>query len=447
MKACYTSEPFSAIGLRRRDFFPHQVIAVRKAYPDTLLQLARRGIEAARANLAKLWQINLYAREIADFPAELFTDSTVNWHRQQLGRPGLVAAAGLYVDGRDGYVTLLQSDLCQQVHRHPRLKQICASRINNRFRYWYKMLLNAVLDFAIERRLQNIFTPTAAQIVATTRKAIDGELFCEIYDYPGIRYRSQRERVGAAEYWKLTVKENADLIVRLESQVTYSTELTSTPAICVYHDIEEDVDTKVSAQECQAALVRMLEVEHARGVSVSYNILGTLFPRVAPMVAASGNHSIAFHTYDHRIDAMNQLKLVREVDLQVKGFRTARSVITSELSDHALCFYNFEWLMSSASSFGFDLPRLENAIVKIPAHIDDYALSTGAESYEHWMERVMEATRSRSFVAIGLHDCYSKYWIEAYPQLLDRLKALGELLTCDEILNRVFLRDSENTCE
>ncbi len=84
-------------------------------------------------------------------------------------------------------------------------------------------------------------------------------------------------------------------------------------------------------------------------------------------------------------------------------------------------------------------PESKNGIVKIPAHIDDYALGTGAETYEHWTERVIETARSRSFVAIGLHDCYSKFWIESYPQLLVRLKALGELLTCDQILNQAHL--------
>ena len=135
---------------------------------------------------------------------------------------------------------------------------------------------------------------------------------------------------------------------------------------------------------------------------------------------------------------------VRDVDLQVKGYRTARSVLTGELTDYALSFHNFEWLMSSAHSFGFDLPRLENGIVKIPAHLDDYRLVTGDMDYGRWMNRVMTMTEQRGFVSIGLHDCYSKFWIDRYSELLDRLKRVGELWTCDQITNQVYLMDASS---
>jgi hypothetical protein len=370
MKACYDAEPFVAKGFRPREFFPHEVTALRKAYPDTLLQLTRRAVKPAKIAAGSLWQINLYSTKIEDFPAELFRDSTINWHQQQFGRAGLVAAAGLFIDQRNAYVSLLQSDLCQQIFRHPRLKQICASRINNRFRYWYKMLFNAVLEFALTHDLDQVFSPTAAQITGTTRKAIDGALFGEIYDSPSTRYHAQREKIGPSEYWKVPIAENSDRIVMLEDQVA-ATHQKPPRIICIYHDIEENVDTYVSVRECQAALTQMLEVERLHQVNATYNILGTIFLRAAPMVAASGNHSIAFHTYNHRLRQTDQLKRIREVDLQVKGYRTARSIITSELSDHSLGLYNFEWLMSSARSFDFDLPRVEHGIVKIPAHIDD----------------------------------------------------------------------------
>ena len=98
--------------------------------------------------------------------------------------------------------------------------------------------------------------------------------------------------------------------------------------------------------------------------------------------------------------------------------------------------------MSSARSFGFDLPRLENGIVKIPAHLDDYPLFTGELDYGRWMNRVMTMTEQRGFFSVGLHDCYSKFWIDRYSELLDRLKRVGELWTCDQITNQVYLMDT-----
>jgi len=183
-------------------------------------------------------------------------------------------------------------------------------------------------------------------------------------------------------------------------------------------------------------------VEREHGVKTTYNILGQLFARRAPLITQHADHSIAFHTYNHRLDSLDQLQQVRGVDLQVKGYRTARSVITEELTDYALNFHNFEWLMSSASSFGFDLPKLENGIVKIPAHLDDFLLSSGELDYGRWTNRLMTMAQGQRFVSLGLHDCYSRFWIERYSELLDRLKNVGELWSCDQITNQVYFMDA-----
>jgi hypothetical protein len=189
----------------------------------------------------------------------------------------------------------------------------------------------------------------------------------------------------------------------------------------------------------------MLDVEREHGVKTTYNILGQLFARNAPLITKHADHSIAFHTYNHRLDSLDQLQQVRGVDLQVKGYRTGRSVITEELTDYALTLHNFEWLMSSACSFGFDLPKLENGVVKIPAHLDDYLLSSGELNYEEWMNRLMTMVKEERFVSLGLHDCYSRFWIDRYSELLDRLKKVGELWTCDQITNQVYFMDASTT--
>jgi hypothetical protein len=442
MKTRYSAEPFVAKGFRRRVFFPHDAIALRKAYPDTFVQLKKRGIPAVRAARLKAWQINLYSPWVDDFPPELFTDPTVNWHGQQFGRPGLIASAGLFIDENSLYISLLQSDLCQQIARNRALKEICASRLNNRFRYWYEILFNAILDFAADLGVQRVYCPTAEQIVRTTVKPIDPALFFQVYDFCQSRYVTRHERVGSAEYWCLDIAANADRIVRLE-QSPLTASLQQPPlVICLFHDIEENIDSDADPEECQTVLRRMLDVEREHGVRTTYNILGKLFARNAPLITQHEDHSIAFHTYDHRLYSLDQLRQVRGVDLQVKGYRTGQSVITKELTDYALNFHNFEWLMSSACSFGFDLPKLENGIVKIPAHLDDYLLSSGELDYEGWMNRLMTMAKERRFVSLGLHDCYSRFWIERYSELLDRLKKVGELWTCDQITNQVYFTDA-----
>ncbi|HEY6421599.1 MAG TPA: hypothetical protein VIX59_21585 [Candidatus Binataceae bacterium] len=441
MKTCYDAARFVAKGYRRREFIPHRVVALRKAYPDAYLLLERRGVPPERLRTGECWQLNLYSPQIDGFPSELFTDPIVNWHSQQFGEPGLIAAAGLFIDGASAFVTTLQSDLCQQIAKHPGLKKQCASHLDKRFRYWYEILFNAVLDFAIDYGLEVVYSPTGALIAGKTRKRIDPALFLQIYDSVENRYEATRERVGDAEYWRVGIAENLDRIARLE-QGTSRTRHSPARVICLYHDIEESVDTDVAREECESALVRMLEVERTVGVRATYNVLGELFARKVPAIVASDSHAIAFHTYNHRLDDVNQLAQVRRVNLQVKGYRPARSIVTPELSDYALRFHNFEWLMSSASSLKRDRPEVENGIVKIPVHLDDYSLSTGAESYEQWENHLFALVNERSFVAVGLHDCYSKFWIDNYLELLSRLQTAGELWTCDQVLDHVILSDA-----
>jgi hypothetical protein len=85
---------------------------------------------------------------------------------------------------------------------------------------------------------------------------------------------------------------------------------------------------------------------------------------------------------------------------------------------------------------------LENGIVKIPALVDDYSIATGAETYQHWFDRIMETVRHKSFVAIGLHDCYSECWLDNYFDLLESLKSSGKLWTCDQVLNHTYLNEA-----
>ncbi len=444
MKHCYTADPFVAAGFRRRVFFPHDAIVLRKAYPDTFVQMKKRGVPAAQRAGFQPLQVNLYSNRIEDLPPDLFVDPVVNWHQQQFGLDGLITSAGLFLGHDALFVSLLQSDLCQQIAKNRRLHEICASRLNNRFRYWYQMLFNAILDLAIDLNVTQVYSPTAEQIVGTTLRAIDPALFNQVYDFCRSRYEVAHQMVGSAKYWGLNVARNADKIVRLESASTAVVPKPPQCTICLYHDIEENVDTDVDPDECHRAFIRMLEVERRHGVATTYNVLGQIFPRKSELISAEGGgaHSIGFHTYDHCHDSLDQLPRARDVNLQLKGYRTAKSIITEELTDEALSFYNFEWLMSSAHSYGFDLPKLENGIAKIPASIDDYPLKTGELSYEQWFDRIVTIAKRQGFVAVGLHDCYSRFWLENYSDLLERLRRIGEFRTCDQITNLVYLSDS-----
>ena len=90
---------FAGKGLAPRELFAHNVIAIPKPYPDAQLLLERRGVQREELERGRFFQINLYTTDFYDLPDALFADPDLNWHRQQLGLKGLIAAAGLWLCG------------------------------------------------------------------------------------------------------------------------------------------------------------------------------------------------------------------------------------------------------------------------------------------------------------------------------------------------------------
>jgi hypothetical protein len=128
--------------------------------------------------------------------------------------------------------------------------------------------------------------------------------------------------------------------------------------------------------------------------------------------------------------------------IRIKGYRPPQSKILPGLNDANLSEFNFEWLASSTKSLGSADPFMENGIVKIPHHLDDYPMYRSTMSFAEWETRLLELVSQRDFVVIGLHDCYAEFWLDRYEELLCKLKAQAQLMTLDEVAARVTLGKS-----
>jgi hypothetical protein len=433
-------------GFAAREYFPHRVAAVPKQYPDTLLLLEDRGMSRLELLACRFCQLNLYSDHLAGFPDELFTDGVVNWHNQQLGEKGLIAAAGLCIQDCSLIVSVMQSDLCQQLFRQPSLKQECKTQVEKRFGAWYKFLFNAILDFAVESRIATIYSPTGASILRATRKCVYPELFRRIYDFPGEFYCASRVARGAAEYWEVPVQANAARAVPLTSVTGAEPAIES--LICIFHDIEENVDTDICAEDCRRNLSAMLSIEKSFGVAATYDIVGALFAQKKEEICAAGGHCLAFHSYDHVLENEHQLRRCRQIDLRVRGYRPLRSRLTPALTDYSLSYYNFEWLASSTRGLsragrnigtpGTTGCRLQNGMVKIPILTDDRAMATGQMNYPEWRQRLLTKAADKTLLSFGLHDCYAGCWIDCYPELLETVSKHGRFVTADELCDMTF---------
>jgi hypothetical protein len=87
-----------------------------------------------------------------------------------------------------------------------------------------------------------------------------------------------------------------------------------------------------------------------------------------------------------------------------------------------------------------DKPRwLQNYIVKIPMHLDNYPLHAGECNLDGWMEQIRSLLKSSAQLSvIGTHDCYAHYWLQCYPQLLRECLVKRPMRNCDEIADTVY---------
>lgn len=428
-------EGFLAAGYRARHFFPHRWYALRKCGPDgSRLAQWMSGVR----DPGRLWQLLLYATSpaIDEFPAELFFDPDLNWHQQHCNRRGLVASACMAVDGETVYTAAHQSDLVQRISRNRAFK----TRVESVFKGWHRLLLNGIAGFATDHGLRRVCVPSAE--LATTHtdrtRTVQPELFERVYDR-AIQHQFSVTREGG--WWRLELGSNRGAV----APTTRREELIeSTRTVCVAHDIERglghrDVEPEFAREadrNAPAALGHMLDIERRAGVRSTYHVVGCLIEEVRAPIERDG-HCLAFHSYDH--GSGDQLPACRRVDYRIKGYRPPRSVLTRELSDTVLCWHNFEWLASSESSLGFQVPRLENRVVKIPILLDDFAMHRDGTGFDEWARQALRLVEEREFVVLSLHDCYAGHWLSGYEQFLADLKKLARLRTLDEVAADVFL--------
>jgi hypothetical protein len=458
---------FMSQGLKGRYFFPHRAYYLPKLGPDGLKMSERMcGIEAPNAS----WEVVLYATgpRAAEFPEDLYFDDEVVWHRQQFGKAGQVATANLVVSGKDLYCNNYLSDLVQRISRRREHK----TRIENHFREWPWMLLNAILNFAMEQQLDFILSPTADFVLkhVPADRHVNRQLFDRIYDRTVMnRYHAVRK----GNWWVIDVRVNRE---RLVVPTKGEEELANNRTICICHDIERgfghigiDGDrVQVANRIAPGALMEMVQIEESTGVKATYNILGCFFDEVREEIARSG-HCLAFHSYDHQIHKgwwltkhsyramrllahllgadtdgkyQSQLQMCRLVDYRVKGFRPPRSRMTAEWNDYELAFHNFEWFATSAYQLGVTRPMMQNRLVKIPIHFDDFPLYKQGVAFGDWEKKAMASIEQNAFIAFGLHDCYAELWLPRYREFLPKIAGLGAFKTLDQVANETILANA-----
>jgi hypothetical protein len=421
----------------RRPFFPHRAYYLPTAGPDALFLASRMcGVRQP----GRLWEILLYARGpiLETLPDELFFDKDLIWHQQHLGIKGHVAFAYLAFKNGDLYGLNYVSDLVQRISRRRAYK----TRIEAKFKSWPDLLLNAILNFAVEHNVSKFYSPRSHWVMRHTdryRPKVGAELFERVYDRAVARnYAAAHTR----NWWVIDVAANSGRLMPLAlKEESYRRPKT----ICICHDIERGLGHtgneagfgRYADGVAPQHLQRMLSIEREKGVRATYSVTGILLDEVRGDIEDHG-HCIAFHSYDHVVDR-EQLARCRRADYRIRGYRPPQSELTTELRDENLSYHNFDWLAIAASKIGASVPVFQNGVVKIPILFDDYDLYRRRLSYRSWEQEALSKIETAPFAAFGLHDCYADYWLDNYREFLDKLRVFGEFQTLDEVTSSMIL--------
>jgi hypothetical protein len=364
------------------------------------------------------------------------------------------------------------------------------------------MLLNSVLNFAVEQDLTTICTPTADLIVEKyVNPRVDRKLFDRIYD-EDINKRFITSRKNG--WWNIDVAAQRHKLIRPE--IVKENLATGSRMICLVHDLELGLKRRKGVPEKKDAiqdLETMLAVEKEHDCRATYSVPGILLDTVRHSIEYH-SHCLSFYSFNmqrnrtpacvhnysrdgfarakllkiycnainkircHRslppiaylslehltttklnnlrekltlAPLINQLDKCREIDYRLKGYRPCHSESNSGLNDMDLCYHNFEWIAEDNSTPSA-LPMLQNRLVKIPVAFHAHEIPQRGITYDYWESQVLASIEKNEFGAIGLCGSSASHWLPYYSRLLERLGALGSFVTLNDIANQVFLSHS-----
>jgi hypothetical protein len=429
-------EEFFSKGFKKRHFFPHRIYYLPKPGPDGY-KIASRIFGSV--DPAAIYEVLLFADNSTSdrFSEDIFFDDDIIWHQQQYGMKGNVAVATILTCNENLFTLTHFSDIYQRISRRRELK----THIEKLYKGWPNMLLNSILNFALEKDLENVFIPTSELALEHTDKKRNPkkELFERVYDLSVNRYYKAEKTNG---WWKISINDNREKIILPDKKREV---IKKEKTICIVHDIEAGlghlgIDPGLvdnANRNHKLSLKEMLEVEKKFNIPVTYNIVGCILNEIREQISSDG-HCIAFHSYDHNPNE-NQLLKCRTIDYRIKGYRPPQSKITSELIAENLLYNNFEWFASSAYSLKISEPKLDNGVVTIPIMFDDYSMYADKISYTDWENEVLYAIEKNDFVAFSVHDCYAPYWLPHYESFLNKISGMGKFKTFNQVAEEEFL--------
>ncbi len=425
---------FLSKGFKRRHVFPHTLHYLPKAGPGAL---RFSGPMCGITNPTAQWEVLLHATSprLENVPRELFFDDDIVWHKRQYGMDGHVAFGFVAVDADRMFGLNYVADVVQRISRRRELK----TRIETVLRGWTYMLLNGLLNFAVEMRIRTFFSPTAELVMQNSRPA-QPELFERIYDHTLDALFEVRRR---GPWWVVDVEANRHRLVRPEPRIAPTR---PEATFCLVHDVGTREAGARPAGTDPSRAMRLVEdtarVAKELGWPVTFIAPRAVFDEVRGRVAGEG-HALGFASDDALVSRELGAEMVRcrSVDQRTKGYRLADARPAERWEALELCYHKFDWLLVAGSRTNGAMWGPERGIVNIPISLDDRALAgSGCDTWASELEAMVVNTGPPAVVSLG--ESWSRLDLDRRRRLLERVAARADAKTCDQLTEAFILSRS-----
>lgn len=421
---------FLGKGFKGRHVFPHTLHYLPKAGPGAM---RFSGPMCGITDPAAQWEILLHAASprLREIPRDLFFDDDVVWHKRQYGMDGHVAFAFVAAHGDRMFGLNYVSDVVQRISRRRELK----TRIETVLRGWTHMLLNGLLNFAVEMGIRTFFSPTAGLVMENSRPA-QPELFERIYDRTLNALFEVRRR---GRWWVVDVEANRHRLVRPEPRLA---PVRPTATLCLVHEVgAPDAGGRPVGPGPSAAIRRVEEatrVVKELGCPVTFMAPRTVFEEVRGRVAGE-KHALGFAS-DHPLISRElgpELVGCRGLDQRTKGYRLAGARPAEPGEALELCYHKFDWLLVAGGQARGATVGLERGVVNIPIALDDHALDE--PECDRWASELEAILSTKRPAVVSLGASWWQLGLDRRRRLLERVTRSADLKTCDQLTEAFIL--------
>ena len=421
---------FLSRGFKGRHIFPHTLHYLPKAGPGAL---RFSGPMCGITDPTAQWEILLHATSprLDEVPRELFFDDDIVWHKRQYGMDGHAAFGFVAVDGDRMYGLNYVADVVQRISRRRELK----TRIETALRGWVYMLLNGLLNFAVEMRIRTFFSPTAELVMQNSRPA-QPALFERIYDHTvGALFEVRRQ----GPWWVIDVEANRHRLVRPEPRTAPAR---PEAPFCLVHDLGAGDTAGRPGVTDPSRAVRLVEdtarVAKELGWPVTFIAPRAVFDEVRARVAGEG-HALAFASDEALASRELGAELVqcRSVDQRTKGYRLADARPAESREADELCYHKFDWLLVTGSRTQGAVLALERGVVNIPISLDDRALA--GLGCDRWASELGAIVKAGPPAVASLGENWSRLDLDRRRRLFERVPIQADVKTCDQLAEAFIL--------